>query len=232
MKVTLSPKQLEVFRLVQERLGKENVFLVGSSLRDALMGKENLDMDFAVRNDPKSVAAAFPYGLFYEKYGTVSFRLDKVKVTIATFRKEKSYLDHRHPSQVVFVHSLYEDYRRRDYTCDALYADGNLDIKDPTKKGVKDIRRGLLRMVGNPYRRLREDPLRILRAYRFEAEIGFRFSRRLEKAITRRRQDILKLNPDKVRQELLRFAPEVRERVVSTLGLREFLASKPQPEKV
>ena len=226
MKVTLSPQQVEVFSLLQEKLGKENVFLVGSSLRDAILGKENLDMDFAVRNDPKTVASVFPYGLFYEKYGTVSFRLGAIKVTIASLRWERRYLDHRHPSEVHFVKSLYEDYRRRDYTCDALYADWSLDVRDPTKKGLKDIERKRLRMVGNPYRRLREDPLRILRAYRFREEIGFHFSRRLFKAIQKRKKDILSLNPEKVRQEVGRLSAEGQRTAIAELGLESLFEGK------
>ncbi len=226
MKATLSKKQMEVFSLLQEKLGKENVFLVGSCLRDALMGKENLDMDFAVRNDPKSVAATFPYGLFYEKYGTVSFHLGAIKVTIATFRKERSYLDHRHPSEVLFVKSLYEDYKRRDYTCDALYADWSLDVRDPTKRGLRDIRKKKLRMVGNPYKRLEEDPLRILRAYRFQEEIGFHFSRRLSKAIQKRKKGLLELNPEKVRQEVFRLSPEGQELAIEKLGIESLFPEK------
>lgn len=226
MKAPLSEKQIEVFDLVKTKLGKENVFLVGGSVRDALLGKENLDMDFAVRNDPKSVFAAFPYARYFEKYGTVSFRLDKVRVTIATFRRERSYLDHRHPSQVLFVKSLYEDYKRRDFTCNAIYMDGSLDVKDPTKHGVRDIKKGLLRVVGNPYRKLSEDPLRILRAYRFRLETGFRFTRRLEKAILETKDLIWRLNPDKVREELTKFPAEKRSDIVEELGLMSFLERK------
>lgn len=227
MKASLSPKQLEVFQLIQNKLGRENVFLVGGCLRDALMGKENFDMDFAVRNDPKNVVATFPYGLYYEKYGTVSFRLGRVDVTITSFRKEKSYLDHRHPSEVVFVKSLFEDYHRRDFTCDALYADWTLEVQDPTRLGIRDIRRQLVRTIGNPLKRLLEDPLRILRAYHFREELGFRFTRRLAKAIDKCKEKIFDLNPDRVRKEIYRFDATGRDHVIEELGLESLFADEP-----
>ena len=163
---------------------------------------------------------------YFEKYGTVSFRLDKVRVTIATFRRERSYLDHRHPSQVLFVKSLYEDYKRRDFTINCLYLDYLGNLIDPTRKGMKDIENHRIRTVGNPYRRLQEDPLRILRAVRFSLCLGFSLSPMLEKGILRLRPLVDHLNPDKIRQEIDKCEERFRKEMVLRLNLEEYLEKK------
>lgn len=219
MRIALTPRQQEVLDLVVEKLGRENVFLVGGCVRDALLRKESLDMDFAVRNDPPAVFKAFPYALYYEKFGTVSFRLGPMRVTIASFRRERNYVDYRHPSQVQFVQSLYVDYKRRDFTVNCLYADSALDVKDPTKKGLKDLRKGLLRLIGNPDRRIREDPLRILRALRFSLALSFRLSPRLQGAIERNRGLLRTLNPAKIRQEVDKCPADKRDELIGRLDL-------------
>lgn len=222
MNLTLTNGQMEVFSLLAQKLGRDNVFLVGGCVRDALLGKESFDMDFAVRNEPGQVYKEFPYALYYEKFGTVSFKLLPYRITIATFREEKGYSDFRHPQEVRFVNSLYRDYRRRDFTLNCIYADVLGTIVDPTGKGIRDIANRRIRTVGNPYRRLKEDPLRILRAVRFSLELSFTLSPMLEKAILRRRSLLENLNPDKVRQEILKCDERFRAAMVDRLSLRRY----------
>ena len=94
------------------------------------------------------------------------FKENGIKFDITTLRKESAYLDYRHPSKITFVKDLKIDYLRRDFTINALYMDETLKIIDYTN-GVNDLKNHLLRMIGDPYLRTKEDPLRILRAVRF-----------------------------------------------------------------
>ncbi len=226
MNITLKDGQMQVFSLLCQKLGNDNVFLVGGCLRDALLDRESFDMDFAVRNDPGQIAKLFPYALYYEKFGTISFKLLPYHVTIASFREEKKYSDFRHPQEVHFVNSLYRDYKRRDFTINCLYLDYLGNLIDPTRKGMKDIENHRIRTVGNPYRRLQEDPLRILRAVRFSLCLGFSLSPMLEKGILRLRPLVDHLNPDKIRQEIDKCEERFRKEMVLRLNLEEYLEKK------
>ncbi len=217
MKLFLNERQTEVFDLVREKLGKNNVYLVGGFVRDTMLGKMTSDMDFAVKNDPQSVYKAFPYGHYFEKYGTISFTLSDYKITIASLRKESGYNDSRHPDQVTFVKDINIDYRRRDFTVNALYADSDLNILDPSKKGFKDLQRKKLRLIGNPNKRLKEDPLRIVRAFRFRYELDMEFSRSLQHAINKNLPLITRLNPDKVREEINKCPENCRIKIADEI---------------
>jgi tRNA nucleotidyltransferase (CCA-adding enzyme) len=219
MKIAINPVFSEAYQLVSDKLGKENVYLVGGFVRDTLLKRATHDMDFATPLEPSSVFKAFPYGTYFEKYGTVSFKISGIAITIASFRKEKHYLDHRHPSSVTFVKSLYEDYKRRDFTVNALYVNASLDVIDPTRRGLRDLTKSRLCLIGNNRVRLREDPLRIVRAYRFSSELGFTFSRRLSHALQKEKGLVKNLNPQKIREEVNKAPLSARKNLVKELGL-------------
>ncbi len=217
MKLFLDERQTEVLDLVCEKLGRSNVYLVGGFVRDTMLGKKTSDIDFAVKNDPQSVYKAFPYGHYFEKFGTISFSLSDYKITIASLRKESGYNDSRHPDSVTFVKDIDIDYKRRDFTVNALYVDSNLNILDPSKKGFKDLQRKRLSLIGNPNKRLKEDPLRIVRAFRFKYELGMEFSRHLEHAVNKHLPLISKLNPDKVREEINKCPEAYRKKIAEEI---------------
>ncbi len=200
-----------------EKLGRQNVYLVGGFVRDTMLGKTTSDIDFAVKNDPQSVYKAFPYGHYFEKYGTISFSLSDYRITIASLRKESGYNDLRHPDTVTFVKDIGIDYKRRDFTVNALYADCDLVILDPSGKGFKDLQRKRLTLIGNANKRLREDPLRIVRAFRFKYELGMEFSHSLQRAIDKNIPLISKLNPDKVREEIDKCPENVRNEIAELI---------------
>ena len=106
---------------ISEKLGKENIFLVGGFVRDKLRNKESKDIDFAVSLDPETVKRAFPYG-YASPFGTVSFKLNSFSITLASRRKENGYQDYRHPGNLIFVNTIEEDFKRRDFTINSLYA--------------------------------------------------------------------------------------------------------------
>ena len=150
-------------------------YAVGGCIRDALLGLEPHDWDVCTAAAPGEVEAVFSDCRCLEtglRHGTVTVLWEGRGVEITTFRTDGAYRDGRHPESVRFTASLEEDLARRDFTCNAMAWDGVGGIVDPFG-GRDDLRRGLLRCVGEPERRFREDALRLLRALRFAARYGF-----------------------------------------------------------
>jgi len=151
------------------------VFLVGGSVRDELMGRDCDDYDFATPLDPDRIeqlvraAGRRPY-LVGKKFGTVGFKIEGCKVEVTTFRAE-SYVDDTRRPQVEFLTDLSDDLSRRDFTINAMARDDKMVI-DPFG-GRADIEARIVRAVGNPRERFKEDPLRMLRAARFASQLGF-----------------------------------------------------------
>ena len=151
------------------------VFLVGGSVRDELMGRDCDDYDFATPLDPDRIeqlvraAGRRPY-LVGKKFGTVGFKIEGCKVEVTTFRAA-SYVDDTRRPQVEFLTDLSDDLSRRDFTINAMAMDDKMVI-DPFG-GRADIEARIVRAVGNPRERFKEDPLRMLRAARFASQLGF-----------------------------------------------------------
>lgn len=196
---------------------KEELFLVGGSIRDLSLGRKVDDLDFATAKDPVEVHALFPDAHYFAKYGTTSFSYHGFHVTIATFRKEEDYLDHRHPTSVCFIKDYRIDCLRRDFTVNALYGKQDGEILDPTAKGLDDLSSHVLRMIGDPVLRLKEDPLRIVRAYRFQEELSFSFDKELESALKKQESLLTLLNPEKIKEEIRKFPPRVQKKYAMRL---------------
>lgn len=163
----------DVYQAVSEIV--DPVYLVGGSVRDALMGRECVDFDFATPLDPDRVEALIrqagrrPY-LVGKRFGTVGMRFQGRVIEITTFRSE-SYPDASRKPDVEFLDSLAEDLARRDFTINAL-AMRDDRVFDPWG-GQADMEARLIRAVGEPLARFREDPLRMLRAARFASQLQF-----------------------------------------------------------
>ncbi|MBO7741691.1 MAG: HDIG domain-containing protein, partial [Victivallales bacterium] len=163
---------LAVIRRLQEA-GHQAV-LAGGCVRDALLGRTANDWDVATSALPDQVEALFEKTVAVGKqFGIIVVVLpDGSHCEVATFRGEGRYLDGRHPSEIRFV-DMEEDVKRRDFTVNALLADPvSGEIYDFTG-GLEDLKNGILRAVGEPSRRFEEDRLRVLRAIRFAASLGF-----------------------------------------------------------
>lgn len=151
------------------------VYLVGGPVRDTLLGRPAEDLDFATPLDPDSIEAAVraagkrPY-LVGKKFGTVGFKVDGRIVEVTTFRTEV-YDENTRKPRVDYVEALEDDLARRDFTINAM-ALGDGDVIDPFG-GQADLDARLIRAVGSARERFREDPLRMLRAARFVAQLGF-----------------------------------------------------------
>ena len=144
-------------------------WVVGGCVRDAAMGLTPHDWDLASSAPPEQVIAAFPHcrlNLAGQKHGTVGVLLEGQMLEITTFRRDGGYSDFRHPDAVTFTSSLREDLARRDFTVNAMALHPRYGFYDPFN-GLSDIKHKRLRAVGDPVRRMQEDPLRILRGLRF-----------------------------------------------------------------
>lgn len=178
--------------------------LAGGCVRDSLLGRRPSDWDIASSASPEEVLALFsrcvPTGI---KHGTVTVLSGGGSVEVTAFRAEGGYSDHRRPDSVSFGCPLEADLARRDLTVNAMAMDAAGEITDPFG-GRDDLRRRLLRCVGEPERRFDEDALRMLRTVRFSAQLGFEIEPRTLEAIRALAHLSSGLSAERVRDELLK----------------------------
>lgn len=186
-----------------QRAGHE-AFVVGGCVRDSLMGKRPADWDVCTSALPEETTACFgeketiPTGV---KHGTVTVLADGHPVEVTTYRIDGDYLDGRHPSEVAFTRSLEEDLRRRDFTMNAIAyspSAGPVDVCG----GREDIGARLIRCVGDPQKRFEEDALRILRALRFKAVLGFMLDGETARAVRSCRALLEHISKERIQSEL------------------------------
>lgn len=158
-------------------------YVVGGCVRDSIMEKTPHDWDICTSATPEVVKSLFSHTTDYGmKHGTITVFADKEGYEITTFRAETDYSDHRHPDTVEFVADLKSDLSRRDFTINALAYNNESQLIDMFN-GLDDIRNQMIRCVGNADERFKEDALRILRALRFAATLGFDIEDKTSKAI-------------------------------------------------
>ena len=178
--------------------------LAGGCVRDNLLGRRPSDWDIASSASPEEVLALFPRcvptGI---KHGTVTVLSGGGSVEVTAFRAEGGYSDHRRPDSVSFGCPLEAALARRDLTVNAMAMDAAGEITDPFG-GRDDLRRRLLRCVGEPERRFDEDALRMLRTVRFSAQLGFEIEPRTLEAIRALAHLASGLSAERVRDELLK----------------------------
>ncbi|XMB71903.1 CCA tRNA nucleotidyltransferase [Mycoplasmatota bacterium WC30] len=148
-------------------------FFVGGFVRDYLLGIEPSDVDITTNALPKEIQKIFAKtkatGI---KYGTISVYEDDFNYEVTTFRADMNYIDHRRPERVVFSEEIEEDLKRRDFTINALAMNYYGEITD-LFSGKSDLEQKLIRAIGDPDLRFKEDALRILRAFRFVSKLDF-----------------------------------------------------------
>ncbi len=187
-----------------------DAYLVGGAVRDMLLGRVPKDYDVATDALPEEISNLFPRVIpTGVRYGTVTVCGD-IRVEVTTFRSDGPYLDARRPKGVRFSHSIEEDLLRRDFTVNALALSETGNVVDYVN-GLRDLTElKVIRCVGNPEIRLREDALRMLRAYRFSAQLGshrkpFEIEQCTKKAIGRNSYLISYVSWERIQQELSRI---------------------------
>lgn len=185
------------------------VYLVGGALRDCLLyGTWQVveDWDLATSALPQQVEALFPHtvptGL---QHGTVKVVTGEIEAEVTTFRLESGYTDHRRPDRVTFTDQIQADLKRRDFTINALAWDPLDGVLVDPMGGIDDLKRKLVRAVGEPGRRLEEDHLRMLRAVRFASTLAFQLEASLALAIRERRELIGTLAWERISMELVKI---------------------------
>ena len=189
-------------------------YLVGGCVRDILLGREPADYDVATDATPDRVQELFPGSLAVgAQFGVIVVAEDSgagesVQVEVATFRSDIGYSDGRHPDRVVYTASAAEDAKRRDFTINAL-------LLDPTTKevldfvgGRDDLRAGIIRAIGRPEERFREDKLRLVRAVRFAARFRYAIEAHTFSAIPRLAPEIHQVSAERLRDELTKLLTE------------------------
>lgn len=178
-----------------------HVYMIGGTSRDFLLGKEIVDFDFVTDATPDEMSVFIPkLDITFSKFGTCKLLINDKKIDLTSLREEGEYTDSRHPSYIKFVKDINIDYKRRDFTINAIYIDENYDIIDPTG-GLNDLKNKILRCIGEPNVRLKEDPLRIVRALRFAKVYDLKIEENLEKAIMHNYHLINVINPAKIVEE-------------------------------
>lgn len=180
-------------------------YAVGGCVRDMVLGREPEDWDITTSATPIEVKRIFrrtvDTGILH---GTVTVLLDKDHFEVTTYRLDGVYEDNRHPKEVSFTSSLMEDLKRRDFTINAMAyneKEGFIDLFG----GMEDLGRGLIRCVGSAEERFSEDALRILRAVRFSAQLGFQIEEETLKAIRMKAVNLNSISAERIRVELTKL---------------------------
>ena len=199
-KIEIPPGAAHILRVLESR-GYE-AYVVGGCVRDSLLGRTPNDWDITTSALPQQVKALFPRtvdtGL---KHGTVTILGGRDAYEVTTYRVDGEYLDGRHPKDVTFTASLREDLQRRDFTINAMaYSekDGLQDYFD----GLSDLERGIVRAVGDPEKRFGEDALRIMRAVRFAAQLGYDVEEKTLRAMKDLAPTLSKISAERIAVEL------------------------------
>src|SRR3989338_8024273 len=209
-------------------------YLVGGCVRDLIIGLEPKDWDITTNATPEQIQAVFPDSFYENDYGTVGVKTGSedartVIVEVTPYHLESGYSDKRRPDKVEFGTSLLEDLARRDFTVNAIALDDYKGHLVDPYDGQKDIKDKLVRAVGRAVDRFNEDALRMLRAVRLVAELGFGIDGDTATAISENSKHLSHVSRERVRDELIRILnsnqPMNALVLAQQLGILEFIAS-------
>ncbi len=180
-------------------------YAVGGCVRDSILGRKPEDWDITTSARPEQVKAIFPRTVDTGiEHGTVTVLMDREHFEVTTYRVDGEYEDHRHPKEVTFTASLEEDLKRRDFTINAMAYNPETGLVD-IFNGIEDLKNQVIRCVGDPGERFDEDALRILRAIRFSAQLGFQIDAATQRAMSERAKDLKEVSAERIRVELVKL---------------------------
>ena len=198
------PENVEKIINTLEAAGFE-AYAVGGCIRDSLLGREPNDWDITTSARPeetkKLFKKTFDTGI---KHGTVSVLMDRTVYEVTTYRIDGEYEDSRHPKSVVFTDRLSEDLMRRDFTINAMAYNPQRGLTD-LYGGKDDLKNGIIRCVGDPEERFKEDALRILRAVRFGAQLNFSIEDTTRSAIKKLSYTLENISAERIQVELVKM---------------------------
>ena len=192
-------------KFILEQLNKNGTgFLVGGAVRDRILNKDPGDYDFATDieySELKRIFADYNPKEMGAHFGILMIKVNGKSYEIAKFRKETGVYNSRYPKEIKFVKTIEEDLSRRDFTINSLAYNEETGIVD-LYGGWNDIKKKVIRFVGNPKLRIEEDALRILRAFRFISKLGFNLDRKTAEAIYKKRKFLTKISKERIFDEL------------------------------
>jgi tRNA nucleotidyltransferase (CCA-adding enzyme) len=225
------PKTIKDNASTLEKAGYE-AYLVGGCVRDLLLGKNPKDWDIATNATPDQIISLFPKTFYENTFGTVGIVNENVTdetlkvVEITPYRMEGKYSDNRHPDEVIFCKNIEEDLSRRDFTINAIAFNLENGLLDPFN-GQNDIKKREISSVGDPDKRFNEDALRILRAVRISAELGFMINTNTTKSIVKNAHLLKNISRERIRDEFIKIVscktPALGLELLRTLKLMSFI---------
>lgn len=225
MKLSIPSNAEKILNILEEN-GYE-AYVVGGCVRDSILGRDPDDWDITTSASPEQVKELFhrtvDTGL---QHGTVTVLMDKEGYEVTTYRVDGDYEDGRHPKQVVFTSSLEEDLKRRDFTINAMAYHPVRGLVD-LFHGIDDMQAKVIRCVGDPMERFHEDALRILRAVRFSAQLGFCIEEKTKSGIRALAPNLKCVSAERIQTELVKLLisphPDYLRIAYETGVTREFL---------
>lgn len=215
MSFTIPTYVLNIYKQFEEK--GFQIYIVGGSVRNLLMGRAAKDWDLTTNATPEQMLALYPDAFYDNQFGTVGIPIEVEKegekqiIEVTTFRTEHGYSDKRRPDKVEWGKSIEEDLSRRDFTINAIAltltthnSEQKTKLIDPYH-GQQDLEQKIVRAVGDPAKRFKEDALRLLRAIRITTELGFTIEEKTWNEITKDASFIQHVSGERIRIELLRI---------------------------
>lgn len=228
------PKEVKTILEKLEEKGFEG-FIVGGCVRDLLTNQTPKDWDITTNATPEEIQKVFPDSFYENEFGTVGVKVrSKEKlpdaevevVEITTYRTESKYTDKRHPDEIKFAQKLEDDLKRRDFTINAIAMNKAGQIADPFE-GQEDLKKKVVRAVGQPEERFGEDALRMMRAVRLASQLGFIIEPGTLEAIKKHSYQLKKISTERIRDELIKIinSPRAHEGIelLRESGLLEYV---------
>ena len=221
MKNAMKIQMPENVKYILEKLNSAGyeAYAVGGCVRDSILNRNPDDWDITTSAKPEEIKAVFSKTIDTGiQHGTVTVMLDRVGYEVTTYRIDGEYEDSRHPKEVTFTSDLLEDLKRRDFTINAmaynhLNEEKNIPESEEIKMsglvdafgGIEDIQNKIIRCVGNPIHRFEEDALRMMRAVRFSAQLGYEIEEETQNAIKKLSGNLAKISVERIQVELVKL---------------------------
>ncbi|MDA3940261.1 MAG: CCA tRNA nucleotidyltransferase, partial [Spirochaetia bacterium] len=203
-------------------------YLVGGALRNHFAGMKATDYDFATNANPEDVERIFhhviPTGI---KHGTVTVVFKGHHFEVTTFRIEGNYSNARHPDNITFSPSIFEDLKRRDFSINSIALNLQTgEVLDP-HNGIQDLKRKTIRAIGNPVERFNEDGLRLMRACRFTAQLNFTIEQNTFEGLIKCKNNLRNVSSERIRDEIIKILssekPSIALQIMENSGILELI---------